>query len=316
MLGRLTLVKSVETEYYGDQSRWFVATVINSSPPTGLEGRVRIRIHGIHDPYTGNVSESDLPWATVLIPLTEGGSSGIGRVPQVLPGAFVYGFFMDGKASQTPMILGSLNKIEFPTDVQAKTSRDKTLSRFKSDYDPERKIDIISEEIRDDRLSKTTDGIRRSQCMRFFIDNGYTPRQSAGITGCLEAISQFKTYDDLNPKLQFFGIAQWDKEGTRYRNLVTFATQIQTRASIKRFSVQLQYVLYELRTLFANVNAKLLRSELIDGTGGSVDIISRLYLKNRFIAGGNPQSFQMVDDRKRNEAIKLATKAYNEVTAE
>jgi hypothetical protein len=310
----LVLFRSIETEYYGDQTRWFVATVINSSPPPGLEGRVRIRIHGIHDPYTGNVSESDLPWANVAIPLTEGGSSGIGKIPQVLPGAFVYGVFMDGKSSQTPLILGSLNKIEFPTEVQVRSSKDKTLSVFKSDYDPERKVDIITEEITDDRLASTTVGIRRSQCMRFFIDNGYTPRQAAGITGCLEATSAFETYNDDEPNLQFFGIAKWDKNGTRYRNLITFATQIQKRSSIKRFSIQLQYVLYELRTLFSNVNAKLLRSELIDGTGGSVDIISRLYLKNRFIAGGNPSIFKMIDDRKRNESIKLATKAYNEVT--
>jgi len=74
--------------------------------------------------------------------------------------------------------------------------------------------------------------------------------------------------------------------------------------------------LYELRTRFSNVNAKLLRSELIDGTGGSVDIISRLYLKDRSIAGGNPQLIDMVNDRRRNEAIKLATQAYNEVTVQ
>ena len=312
----VVVVKTVETEYYGDQSRWFVATVINSSPPAGLEGRVRIRIHGIHDPYTGNVSESDLPWATVLIPLTEGGSSGIGRIPQVLPGAFVYGFFMDGKASQTPLIVGSLNKIEFPTNVQARSSRDKTLSPFKNSYDPDRKIDIVTEEIRDDRVADADVGIRRSQSMRFFIDNGYTPRQAAGITGCLEATSQFVTYNDDEPNAPTFGIVRWDKQGTRYKNLVAFATQIQKRSSIKRFSIQLQYVLYELRTRFSNVNAKLLRSELIDGTGGSVDIISRLYLKDRSIAGGNPQLINMVNDRRRNEAIKLATQAYNEVTVQ
>ena len=76
-------------EYYGDDFRWFVATVINSTPPFGFEGRVRIRVHGIHNPSTGEIGESDLPWAQVMIPLTEGGSSGHGRGPQVLPGALV-----------------------------------------------------------------------------------------------------------------------------------------------------------------------------------------------------------------------------------
>lgn len=308
------MLKSINTEYYGDQNRWFVATVINSSPPPGLEGRVRIRIHGVHDPYTGNVSESDLPWASVIIPLTEGGSSGIGRVPQVLPGAFVYGIFMDGKSSQTPLILGSLNKTEFPTNVQVRSSRDKTFSSFKIDYDPERKIDIITEEIRDDRVARADVSVRRSQCMRFFIDNGYTPKQSAGITGCLEAVSRFQTYNPDEPNEQTFGIVKWDKNSSRYKNLISFATQIQKRSSIEKFSIQLQYVLFELRTRFANVNAKLLRSELIDGTGGSVDIISRLYLKNRTIAGGKSAKFLMSNKRSTNLSINLANQAYNEVT--
>jgi len=310
----VVLFRSIQTEYYGDQLRWFVATVINSSPPAGLEGRVRIRIHGIHDPYTGNVLESDLPWATTVIPLTEGGSSGFGKVPQVLPGALVYGFFMDGKSSQTPLILGSLNKTEFPTDVQARSSKDKTLSRFKNEYDPDRKIDIASQEILDDSIPDANVATRRSQAMRFFIDNGYTPRQAAGITGCIETISRFVTFNPDDPNLQFFGIAQWDKNGTRYKNLIRFATQIEKRSFINLFSIQLQYVLSELRTRFANVNAKLLKTELIDGTGGSVDIISRLYLKDRFLAGGNTTSFDMRNNRKVNLAISNATKAYNEVT--
>ena len=26
-------------EYYGDNTRWFIATVVNSTPPVGYEGR-------------------------------------------------------------------------------------------------------------------------------------------------------------------------------------------------------------------------------------------------------------------------------------
>ena len=43
----------VPYEYYGDNVRWFIATVVDASQPFGFEGRVKIRIHGLHseEPY-------------------------------------------------------------------------------------------------------------------------------------------------------------------------------------------------------------------------------------------------------------------------
>jgi hypothetical protein len=108
-------------EYYGDNTRWFIATVVNSTPPVGYEGRVKIRIHGLHSADTIDIPEDHLPWAQCVIPVTEGGVSGIGKiVPRVLPEALVFGFFMDGKDSQIPLIFGSLPKsIEKQSEVQA-----------------------------------------------------------------------------------------------------------------------------------------------------------------------------------------------------
>ena len=54
-------MKSLLSEYYGDNVRWFVADVIDSTPPFGLEGRVRVRIHGVHSPSTKDIKQSDLP---------------------------------------------------------------------------------------------------------------------------------------------------------------------------------------------------------------------------------------------------------------
>ena len=65
------------SDFYGDDVRWFVGTVISINDPKKL-GRVRVRIHGLHPNNTEDVKESDLPWAQSLIPVTEGGSSGIG----------------------------------------------------------------------------------------------------------------------------------------------------------------------------------------------------------------------------------------------
>ena len=57
-------------------------------------------------------------WAQCILPTTEGGVSGIGRNPNLQPSALVMGFFADGENSQTPIVVGSIPHIEFPTILQ------------------------------------------------------------------------------------------------------------------------------------------------------------------------------------------------------
>ena len=113
-------LKPLTHEYYGDNVRWFIATVVDASPPFGFEGRVKIRVHGLHSHETYLLPQQDLPWAQCVLPTTEGGISGIGRQPKLQPNSLVFGMFMDGKHSQTPIVLGSLPHIEFPTLTQTK----------------------------------------------------------------------------------------------------------------------------------------------------------------------------------------------------
>lgn len=116
----MSLPKGLPSEFYGDDPRWFIATVIDARPPEdeGLEGYVRVRIHGVHSPSTLDIPESALPWAQVLIPTTEGGTSGLGSTPRLEAGAIVFGMFMDGKYSQVPIVIGSLPHITTPTPIQ------------------------------------------------------------------------------------------------------------------------------------------------------------------------------------------------------
>ncbi len=93
--------------FYGDQTRWFVARVVDWEDD--YKGRVKIRVLGLH---SESINDEDLPWAKCVLPTTEGGTSGIGKIPQVLNGAFVFGMFLDGKDSQLPLIFGSLPKYE------------------------------------------------------------------------------------------------------------------------------------------------------------------------------------------------------------
>ena len=92
---------------------WWYGVVEDVDDPEFL-GRCKVRCIGYHPSKNKNtVPTEDLPWATVLVPATEGGISGTGRSPNgIQQGAWVFGIFLDGKHSQNPLILGSLPKIE------------------------------------------------------------------------------------------------------------------------------------------------------------------------------------------------------------
>ena len=70
----MNVLRPVPYEYYGDDNRWFLGYVINAVAPAGLEGRVKVRIIGVHNPDVGEIPERDLPWAQVITPTTEGGA--------------------------------------------------------------------------------------------------------------------------------------------------------------------------------------------------------------------------------------------------
>lgn len=103
--------------FYGDSNRWFLGTVINNQDPANLR-RVQVRIHGLHPIDHNELQNADLQWATVTAPTTSGGTSGIGLPPALLPGAQVFGIFLDGKVSQLPMVLGSIPHIAIPSEQQ------------------------------------------------------------------------------------------------------------------------------------------------------------------------------------------------------
>ena len=95
--------------FYGDETRWWYGIVEDvASDPLEL-GRARVRIYGIHGP---DITNNDLPWASVIIPTTSGGVSGTGTSPALQIGARVMGIFFDGKGSQSPVIIGSIPAIE------------------------------------------------------------------------------------------------------------------------------------------------------------------------------------------------------------
>ena len=104
------MIPKIYLDYYGDQTRWFTGEIVDINDPLEL-ARVKVRVYGIH-PDEAVVSNNDLPWAQVVVPVTHGGESGFGNNLGIQVGALVFGFFLDGQHSQLPLVLGSLPKYE------------------------------------------------------------------------------------------------------------------------------------------------------------------------------------------------------------
>mgnify|MGYP001626845005 CR=1 FL=1 len=256
------------SEYYGDNSRWFIATVINSTPPIGYEGRVKIRIHGLHNASTVDIPEDHLPWAQCVLPTTEGGVSGIGKIPRILPNALVFGMFMDGKSSQTPIVLGSLPRIELPTQIQ-KDTKQLTVE--------EEAVLASTLNVENGNTGTITDRIKKNRLefsLQFFLNLGYTYNQAVGITENLSQLSMVtgaKGEGNGEDEFDKFGLASWS--GQRLENLKAFSPRYQI------FDVQLQFIAFELNSYLRSVSIRLLDTKTVKGNKGSLYIFAKYYLK-------------------------------------
>lgn len=199
--------------FYGDNFRWWYGVVISSSDPLKL-GRYRVRIFGIHSDEIDDVPESALPWASSLVPTTEDGVSGLGRVPNLKEGATVIGFFLDGIQSQQPVIMASIPTTEIPT-VSRK------IEEQRQQYEDNRRESIDAavlealeytprggEVANPDTLVGTSN---TEKAYNFLIANGYHPISASAIIG------NFIVESGMDPTIlsgvkneESYGIAQWN----------------------------------------------------------------------------------------------------------
>lgn len=100
------MIPQAFVDFYGDQVRWFVGEVINVKDDPLKLGRAQVRAFGVYD----DIEEADLPWAQVVVPVTQGAHEGNGQYLGLLVGTQVFGIFLDGQNSQLPMILGTIPK--------------------------------------------------------------------------------------------------------------------------------------------------------------------------------------------------------------
>ena len=96
-------------DFYGDQTRWFLGEVVIVKDDPLKLGRVRVRVHGVHDDIK-NIKDADLPWAQIVVPVTQGVHDGKGQYLGILKGTQVFGVFLDGQNSQLPMVIGTVPK--------------------------------------------------------------------------------------------------------------------------------------------------------------------------------------------------------------
>ena len=100
--------------------------------------RYKVRIIGTHDQEEDTVKAEDLPWAQVMYPVTSGtGIGGSYQTPALKQGMFVFGFFLDGKDQQTPIIMGCLGnnaktKLERKTGTEGSGGKNFTPQSFHS----------------------------------------------------------------------------------------------------------------------------------------------------------------------------------------
>jgi hypothetical protein len=86
---------------------WFNGVVEDRQDPQ-YTGRVRVRCIGYHTSDKIKLPTADLPWATVVLPTTAAGISGLGSSPSAfVEGSWVFGYFRD-EDLQEPIVLGSL----------------------------------------------------------------------------------------------------------------------------------------------------------------------------------------------------------------
>jgi|TARA_B100001094_G_C18099525_1_gene754933 hypothetical protein len=244
------MIPTSQIEYYGDTQRWFIGTVIDIIDPLEM-GRLKVRIYGIHSSNTTDIPLGDLPWAQVVAPITEGGSSGIGANTGIKPLAQVYGIFLDGKNSQLPLILGSIPKYERVDHSVPESNYVQQQNTSTSSGSMNNKNVLIAKAVDDANLIGKDN---KEKAYNFFISDliavPFEPHQAAGIVGNM--IVESRNGNDIDPIAKnksegSFGICQWNPGSgnpSRYAQLVNFANA--NNLPVESLYCQLQFVMFEL----------------------------------------------------------------------
>lgn len=95
-----------------------------TSDHAGFGERYKVRIMGYHTANKKELTDDELPWASVMYPVTAGGGgAGTWSNAAIRQGNFVFGFFIDGEDAQQPIIMGVLGTNQY-TSLASKDNPD------------------------------------------------------------------------------------------------------------------------------------------------------------------------------------------------
>lgn len=101
-----------------------------TSEHRGFGERYKVRIMGYHTANKKELTDDQLPWASVMYPVTAGGGgAGTWSNAALRQGNFVFGFFLDGEDTQQPVIMGVLGTNQY-TALASKDNPDVAFFPF------------------------------------------------------------------------------------------------------------------------------------------------------------------------------------------
>lgn len=122
---------------------WFIGSICDIDDPLKLN-RVKVCAYGYYD---GVENHDDLPWATVMMPVTSASVKGNGGNHHLEPevknvkgevikeGSWVVGFFRDGPSAQDPIVIGSIaTQTDGTQDIPTESSVDNKVYKSKAGH--------------------------------------------------------------------------------------------------------------------------------------------------------------------------------------
>ncbi len=133
-----------DDQYKNGLFTWFIGSVEDIDDPKDLN-RVKVRAYGYYD--SEEIKTNDLPWATVMMPVTSASVKGNGGNHHLEPeikdvkgkvikeGSWVVGFFRDGPSAQDPIVIGSIaTQTNGTQDIPTEASVDNKVYKSKAGH--------------------------------------------------------------------------------------------------------------------------------------------------------------------------------------
>ena len=89
-----------------------------ASEEAGFGERYRVRIMGYHTANKQDIPDDELPFASIMYPVTAGAGGDAAQTSNIRQGNFVFGFFLDGEEAQQPVIMGLIGYNDYQSVME------------------------------------------------------------------------------------------------------------------------------------------------------------------------------------------------------